>query len=166
MNNFNVTHEKNKHKNRINMYKYLQFKSLTTRYGKCTTTFSSASCQACYQHAACLYGTPLPSRTHFPVSQFFNTLLRLLSQSERPNFHFAIELVIQSCVGSEGKEHHSRLVRFMIDFGAGWHLDLALKLALVLDLEGRDDSTRRSVPKQIKPLSVSAGHVITVFKFS
>ena len=45
----------------------------------------------------------------------------------------------------------------MIDFGAGWHLDLALKLALVLDLEGRDDSTR---------LSVSAGHVITVFKFS
>ena len=54
----------------------------------------------------------------------------------------------------------------MIDFGAGWHLDLALKLALVLDLEGRDDSTRRSVPKQIKPLSVSAGHVITVFKFS
>ena len=54
----------------------------------------------------------------------------------------------------------------MIDFGAGWHLDLALKLALVVNLEGREDSTHRSVLKQIEPLFVSVGHVITVFKFS
>ena len=99
-------------------------------------------------------------------ASFFHTSLRLPIQSERPNSHFAIELIFRPGLGSDGKEHHSRLATFMIDVGAGWHLDLALKLAIVFDLEGREDSTHRSVLKQTKPLFVSVGHVISVFKFS
>ena len=101
------------------------------------------------------------SLTSYSAS-FFHTSLRLPIQSERPNFHFAIELISRPRLGSDDKEHHSRLARFMIDFGAGWHLNLALKIPLVVDLEGREDSAHRSVLKQIKPLFVSVGHVITV----
>ena len=50
----------------------------------------------------------------------------------------------------------------MIDFGEDWHLILALKLPVVVDLEGREDSAHRSVLKQIKPPFVSVGHIITV----